>query len=182
MAPKRKGGRARRPFELDVAPDVQARIEEIARALPEFWYVDPRRVVCFRSRGSTARIYARIWGLERIWQLALGVEAHYAIEVVEAFDASSPAEQDRTLIHELMHIPKTMSGALVPHNCFGRRIDCHSVEPLYRRLLAHRAALAREGSVIASGPEAPDRVRDVAPGLSMGVQARRAPDTRSAPD
>lgn len=129
---------SKKQWKLDVAPDVQARIEEIARAMPEFAHIDPRRIVCFRSRGSKARIYARIWGLDRIWQMALGLEAHYAIEVVEAFDRSSAAEQDRTLIHELMHIPQTFSGALLAHRCFGKRIDCSTVEVLYRRLLRIR--------------------------------------------
>ncbi|MHB8605191.1 MAG: putative metallopeptidase [Thermoplasmatota archaeon] len=126
--------RARRRFELEVAPDVQARVEAIAAACPEFAHVDATRVLCFRSSGSRARIYARIWGLDRIWQIALGSQAMYAIEVVEAFDRSSREEQERTLIHELMHIPKTFSGALVPHRCFGKRIDCDSVEVIRRRL------------------------------------------------
>jgi predicted metallopeptidase len=149
-----------------VAPDVQHRVEEIANLLPEFSHVDAARVLCFRSRGAVARIYARIWGLHRIWQLALGVEALYAIEVVEAFDRSPMEEQDRTLIHELMHIPKTMSGALVPHRCFGQRIDCDSVEPLARRLAAARRAAkesrgegdATDGGAVSN--ETPTRRRD----------------------
>lgn len=133
----------RKKYELDVAPDVQARIEEIAAALDEFAHVDASRVVCFRSRHSTARIYARIWGLDRIWQIALGVDAHYAVEVVELFDRSPRDVQDKTLIHELMHIPKTFSGALVPHRCFGKRIDCEAEDELYRKLEDVRAARAR---------------------------------------
>ncbi len=151
---------------------MQTRVEEIARRLDAFAHVDASRIVCFRSRGSTARIYARIWGLDRIWQMALGVEAHYAIEVVEHFDRSCSRDQDETLIHELMHVPKTFSGALVPHRCFGKRIDCRSVGVLYQELIASRAAEAvrarvaarpadpspgepTEGGLAASRPEAP---------------------------
>ncbi|HVL49564.1 MAG TPA: putative metallopeptidase [Candidatus Thermoplasmatota archaeon] len=125
----------RAKYALEVAPDVQARIHDLVAKLA-LDHVDPNRIVCFRSRGSTARIYARIWSLPQIWQIALGVEAHYAIEVVEAFDRQSMDDQTRTLIHELMHIPKTFSGALVPHTCFGKRIDCASVEVLFRAYAA----------------------------------------------
>lgn len=138
--------RRRARYDLEVAPDVQARLEEIVRLLPErFAHVDVRRVVCFRSAGSTARIYARIWALPRIFQIALGVEAHYAVEVVEAFDRQGDDDQVRTLLHELMHVPKTFSGALVPHRCFGRNIDCGSVEVLFRELQGARALRAAVG-------------------------------------
>jgi predicted metallopeptidase len=133
--------RPRRPkYAFEVAPDVQAMLEEIVRHLgDDFSHVDVRRVLCYRSRGSKARIYARIWSLPSIWQAALGVEAHYVIEVVERFDRESLEEKEKTLLHELMHIPKTFSGALVPHRCFGKSIDCRSVDALHRRLVGARA-------------------------------------------
>lgn len=88
-----------------------------------------------RSNNAKARAYARIWSLPRIWQSALGVEPHYVIEVLsQHFDSQSKENQDRTLIHELMHIPKTFSGAVKPHNCLGSKIDRHSVEVFYRKL------------------------------------------------
>jgi predicted metallopeptidase len=125
----------RTKYAYEVAPDVQGMMEECVRLLPDdFAHVDVRRVVCYRSRGSTARIYARIWSLPGIWQAALGVEAHYVIEVVERFDKSSLADQEKTILHELMHIPKTFSGALVPHNCFGKKINCDAEERLYAKL------------------------------------------------
>lgn len=129
----------RKKYAYEVAPDVQAALEEIVSLLPDqFPHVDVRRVVCYRSRGSTARIYARIWALPGIWQHALGVQAHYVIEVVERFDRESVVEQEKTLIHELMHIPKTFSGNLVPHKCFGKNIDCKSVDVIHDRLVAVR--------------------------------------------
>ncbi len=134
-----KRTKKRQKYSYEVAPDIQERLEDIVRHLPEdFKHVDTRRVVCYRSKGSTARIYARIWSLPGIWQAALGVEAHYVIEVVERFDKESVAEQEKTLIHELMHIPKTFSGNLVPHKCFGKTIDCDSENFLYDRLLLAR--------------------------------------------
>ena len=134
----------RKKYEYEVAPDVQRVLEEIVRLLPdEFAHVDTRRVVCYRSRGSTARIYARIWSLPGIFSHALGVEPHYVIEVVERYDKASRAEQEKTLLHELMHIPKTFSGALVPHRCFGKTIDCAREGELHRKLTFARSAEVR---------------------------------------
>lgn len=136
--------RKRAKYAYEVAPDVQDMLEEIVSRLPDdFAHVDVRRVVCYRSRGSTARIYARIWALPGIWQHALGVQAHYVVEVVERFDREPLVEREKTLLHELMHIPKTFSGNLVPHKCFGRNIDCHSVDKLHVRLVAARTAAQR---------------------------------------
>jgi predicted metallopeptidase len=85
-----------------------------------------------RSQGSKSRAVARIWSMPRIWQKALGIKSHYVIEVIsEKFDQLNEEDQERTLIHEIMHIPKTFSGALVPHKCFGKKIDKKSVNKIY---------------------------------------------------
>lgn len=129
----------RKKYEYEVAPDVQKDLEEIVRLLPDdFAHVDVRRVICYRSRGSTARIYARIWSLPSIFSHALGVEPHYVIEVVELYDRSAKDVKEKTLIHELLHIPKTFSGALVPHKCFGREINCARENELHRKLVLAR--------------------------------------------
>ena len=136
--------RKRQKYSYEVAPDVQADLEEIVRLLPDdFAHVDARRVLCYRSRGATANIYARIWSLPGIWQAALGVEAHYVVEVVEKYDRLPREDQEKTLLHELMHIPKTFSGALVPHTCFGKRIDCDEEDRLHRKLVLARELEAR---------------------------------------
>lgn len=150
----------RKKYAYEVAPDVQAALEEIVAMLPDqFPHVDVRRVVCYRSRGSTARIYARIWALPGIWQHALGVQPHYVIEVVERFDRESLVEREKTLIHELMHIPKTFSGNLVPHKCFGKNIDCKSVDFIHDRLVAarrvHERARLLASALAASSPPSP---------------------------
>ena len=138
----------RQKYEYEVAPDVQRDLEEIVRLLPEdFAHVDVRRVICYRSRGSTARIYARIWSLPSIFSHALGVEPHYVIEVVELYDRVDQAQREKTLLHELLHIPKTFSGALVPHKCFGKKIDCAREGVLHAKLEAARRVerLVRSG-------------------------------------
>lgn len=87
-----------------------------------------------RGTGSTGRAIARIWSLPRPWQMALKISPQYIIEVIaERFDRLSPDDQDRTLIHELMHIPKTFSGALVSHRGRSHRIDRRTVEVLYQK-------------------------------------------------
>jgi len=131
--------RKRQKYEYGVAPDVQADLAEIVRLMPaDFAHVDVDRILCYRSRGSTARIYARIWSLPGIWQHALGIEPHYVIEVVERYDRSDKETQEKTLLHELMHVPKNFSGNLVPHNCFGKNIDCEAEDSLYAKLMVAR--------------------------------------------
>ena len=48
----------------------------------------------------------------------------------------SEREKDKILIHELLHIPKTFSGALVPHTCFNKRIDDRRVNKLYNQYIS----------------------------------------------
>ena len=120
-------------FSFEYAPDVQVKAERIVRVL-ELEHIDPERVICMRSQGSTARAYARIWELPSIWQKALNVRPHYVIEVLsQHFDRQSEEEKEKTIIHELLHIPKTFSGATLPHECFGKKINSKSVNELYLR-------------------------------------------------
>lgn len=122
-------------MKFNPAPDIQERVAELVGKLP-FPHIDSSRIKCFRSSGSKSRANARIWSLPRIWQKALEVKAHYIIEVLsERFDSYNKVEQDKILIHELMHIPKTFSGALVPHFCFGKRINKKAVEEIYKKLI-----------------------------------------------
>lgn len=119
-------------MDFYLAEDIKNLIEDIAPK-SNFTHIDTSKLICFRSKGSTGRAIARIWSLPRIWQLALRVEPHYCIEVIsERFDKLSFEEKQRTLIHELMHIPKTFSGALVPHRTRYRRIDRRSVEKIFQ--------------------------------------------------
>jgi len=120
-------------METEPAPDVQEMVEDIVYRL-DLGHVKPWRIVCMRSRGSKARAMARIWSLPTIWQKALRVEPHYVIEVLsEHFDKLGQEEKEKTIIHELLHVPKTFSGSLVPHLCFGKRIDRRIVDDLYRK-------------------------------------------------
>jgi len=119
-------------MKFDRAHDIQVKVNRILFVL-DLPHIDRTRVVCMRSQGSKSNAIARIWSMPRIWQQALGIKSHYVIEVIsEKFDRLNEEEQERTLIHEIMHIPKTFSGALVPHKCFGKIIDDRAVEKIYK--------------------------------------------------
>lgn len=119
------------------AHDIQKRITYLVNNL-QLMHIKPQSLVCFRSWGSVARARARIWSMPTIWQIALDIQPHYCIEVIsEKFDNQSLDDQERILIHELMHIPKTFSGALVPHRTHAHRSFRHyhdTVENLFNRL------------------------------------------------
>lgn len=116
-----------------LAPDIQIKLIQLIKAL-EFAHINPKGIFAFRSSGSRSRARARIWALPRIWQIALKVSPGYCIEILsEKFDHLSTKDQTRILIHELMHIPKTFSGALLPHRGRGKvRIDRRTVEKLFK--------------------------------------------------
>ena len=96
-------------------------------------YINPDRVFCYVSTGAKTRAYARIWGLGRIFQQALKIEPAYVIEVIsEKFEKCSLEQQDMILIHELLHIPKSFSGALVPHKHKGGVNDRTGREVYYQ--------------------------------------------------
>jgi len=119
-------------LKFERAHDIQAKVNRILFVL-NLPHIKRKRIVCMRSQGSKSRAVARIWSMPRIWQKALGIKSHYVIEVIsEKFDKLDEEEQERTLIHEIMHIPKTFSGALVPHKCFGKKIDEKSVNKIYK--------------------------------------------------
>lgn len=97
------------------APDLKKEILSIVKNL-NLNHIDVNNISTFRSTGSKARARARIYAMPRIWQQALHTKAHYCIEfLVEHFDNISSSDQQKVIIHELLHIPKSFSGALVPH-------------------------------------------------------------------
>jgi len=122
------------------APDIKRKIIDILRKT-SLDHIDPSRVFVFRSQGSVARAYARIWALPTIWQKALDTPAGYCIEVLaEKFDRLPGEKQLKVLIHELLHIPKTFSGSLAQHKGRGRWGVCHQqVEKVYREYSRSRS-------------------------------------------
>lgn len=117
-------------MKYDYAPDLQVRMEEIVKTL-EMEHIDIARVKCFRSRGSsTKRTIARCHTIGKLMQSAIGVKAHYAIEFLEIFEKMKKDEQDKVIIHELMHIPKTFGGGFRQHDY----VCDQNVELMHRKL------------------------------------------------
>lgn len=109
-------------------------VEKIVKDL-SWKHIDTRRIFCFRSFGSKSKARARIWSLPRIWQKAVNLKPAYVIEVLsENFDNLAYEEKVKVLIHELLHIPKTFSGSLLPHKTRYKKIDNRSVDKIYKYL------------------------------------------------
>lgn len=107
--------RSRKVLKFTSSLSVKKRLVYLIKQLGLIWII-PSRVFVYSSTGSKTRAYARIWGLSGIWQRTLNVKPAYIVEVIsERFDKLDEKEQDKVLIHELTHIPKNFSGALVPH-------------------------------------------------------------------
>ncbi|HEV2438464.1 MAG TPA: putative metallopeptidase [bacterium] len=115
------------------------RLRHIVGALG-FSHVDPSRIFCVRGYGSTSEAWARIWGLPSLWQQVLEIGPAYVVEVIEPeFGRLPEDEQDRILIHELLHIPRTFSGAIRPHRTPTFRINRRTVERFYQQYLSATA-------------------------------------------
>ena len=117
--PKRRIKRRNMPIDWVDAPDIKRRVVFLIKSLGIKNY-DTSRIICFRSTYAKTRAYARIWGLSRVWQLALNMGPAYVLEVIsEKFDHLDKDERDRILLHEIAHIPMNFSGALIPHKHHG---------------------------------------------------------------
>lgn len=103
-------------LKYEYAPDLQQRMMDIATTL-EMNHVKLERVQCLRSHGSSSRYtIARCHALGKLMQAAMQTKAFYAIEFLERFEKMSKKEQDKVIIHELMHIPKSFGGGFRHHD------------------------------------------------------------------
>lgn len=104
------------------APEIKEDLDHILKTI-DLPYVRLDNITCYRTTGSTSRSYARIWSFPKIFQDALDLQPHYVIEVLSKYyDKLDHDEQMKVLIHELLHIPKNFSGALLPHNTRSRHL------------------------------------------------------------
>jgi len=84
-----------------------------------FNHVPLNRVSCIISKGTkTKRVVARIHTLGKAMQLGMNQEPFYVIELMELFFKQTEEEQTKTLLHELMHIPKNFGGGFRHHKPF----------------------------------------------------------------
>ncbi len=116
-------------MKYEFALDIQAKAKEISRIL--FPYIKIENVKCFRSYGtSSKRTIARCHTIGKIMQKALDIKAIYVLEFLsERFDKINEEEKTKTIIHELMHIPKSFGGGFKHHNfVHERNINKHYKE------------------------------------------------------
>lgn len=132
----KKARKSLKRVEWEDAEDIKVRFEKLVKSVGVSW-VDPQRIFFYRSHGSKSRAYARTWGLPKLWQSALGVAPAYIIEVISHyFDDLPESKQDEILLHEVSHVPKNFSGALLPHIRRGKRSFHRKVETLVDRYYA----------------------------------------------
>ena len=119
-------------IKYQIAEDLKEQINEIAEML--FPHIRTKDVVCLRSFGSSSRgTIARCHALGKAMQIALGRKGFYLIEVIsERFDKMSKEEQLKTLIHELMHIPKSFGGGFIFHNVVNNK----NVDLMYEKYIS----------------------------------------------
>lgn len=98
--------------------DVELHNKAVELSKNLFPHIDISRIKCFRSYGSTSRnTIARCHTIGKLMQLTIGIKAHYGIEFIsEEFDKLSDEDQIKTIIHELMHIPKSFGGGFKHHD------------------------------------------------------------------
>ncbi|MBI2084352.1 MAG: metallopeptidase [Candidatus Aenigmarchaeota archaeon] len=110
------------------APDIEMMLRDVTHKLRINH--DLSRVACIRSRGSKSRrMLARCHTVSKAVQAGLDIKAHYVIEVIsENFDKLGNEEKVKTIIHEMMHIPKAFGGGFKGHGYANRR----TVEKMYQ--------------------------------------------------
>ena len=119
-------------IKYQIAEDLQQAMNELAGML--FPHVRTDDVVCLRSHGSTSRgTIARCHALGKAMQMGLGRKGFYLIEVIsERFDKMSEEDQIKTMIHELMHIPKSFGGGFIFHNV----VNDKNVQIMYEKYVS----------------------------------------------
>ena len=109
-------------MEWNDAKDVKKDLREILKTI-DMPHVKISSIHCYRTKGSKVRAYARTWAYPKIFQRALKIEPAYVIEVLSKhYDKLDEDNKKKVLIHELLHIPKNFSGALLAHRRKSRNI------------------------------------------------------------
>ncbi len=121
-------------MKYEFAPDIQRIAEEISLTL--FPHIRINRIRCFRSYGTSSKnVIARCHALGKLMQKAMGVDSFYALEFLsERFDKLKREEQEKTILHELMHVPKTFGGGFKHHDFVTEK----NVNKYYKKYLEQR--------------------------------------------
>ena len=109
-------------------------------------HINSNQVRCVFSEKSTSkRIIARLHPTQKIISFAFGTKPLYIIELIsENFKKLNEKDKIKTLIHELMHIPETFSGAPRHHKGLGKRgfngrmgktLNCKTIDAYYNQYI-----------------------------------------------
>jgi predicted metallopeptidase len=110
-------------MEWEEANDVKNDLKCILKRI-DLAHINLSRIYCYRTTGSKVRAYARTWSFPKIFQRALSIQPAYVIEVLSKhYDKLDDDKKKKVLIHELLHIPKNFSGALLPHRSKSRNLE-----------------------------------------------------------
>jgi len=107
--------------------------QEVAEAL-DFDHIVLERMACVESQGTkTKRVIARIHTLGKVLQLGMQEKPFYVIELItEHFNRQSKADQIKTIIHELLHIPHGFGGGFRHHKPY---VNKRNVEVEFKKLV-----------------------------------------------
>jgi len=124
-------------MDWERADDVKKNLEKVVKVL-SLDYIKFERIFCYRTKGSKVRAYARTWAMPKIFQNALGIEPAYVIEVLSKhYDKLDEDEKIKVIIHEVLHIPKNFSGALLPHKTRSRNLHS-SAKQLFKEYMSKK--------------------------------------------
>ena len=110
-------------IKYELADDVKNIAEELVKKLGWEW-IDLNSVAFVRSHGSKSRgTLARCHALGKAMQIGMGrKKGFYLVEVIsKRFDKLDERDKIKTIIHELMHIPKSFGGGFIHHNLVHER-------------------------------------------------------------
>jgi len=118
-------------IKYEYAPDILEVVRDLRDTMGMF-HIKLDSIAVMRSRGSSGRgTVARCHALGKIMQMALGRsgQGFYVLEFIsEKFDRLSEEEKIKTIIHEMLHIPKSFGGGFKHHDF----VNHHNIDKFFR--------------------------------------------------